>query len=449
MDFVSVGSWLLILHLLQSFMELIIRYKQLKVFEETLDVPTELVDLVPRENFELSRSYGLHKEIFQIVKVAVLDLGIGGMELHFGFLTIMWMKAEALVTIFQMNGSNEILVSLLFVLLMLGYTFIKEIPFMVYKTFILEERYGFNNQTLDFFFRDQLMTLKMKVVYITPLLCTVVIAVKIGVMKKPLMLWLFCAAFEFVALMLFPIVVMPLFDSFHPLEDEELKNSINDLGVKLNVRTDNISVLEGKIRTNHTDAFIAGFWKYTRIILYDTLLSKETDTDFQNKEVLALLVHEIGHWKKCHLYVAFLASQCVLGIFLIVFGRMHHNLCFFASLGLPAGSNPVLIGIMLSKTLIFSNVNTTFLLNALSRKMEYEADMYAKKAGYGEDLKLALIKSSMTNLTFPVYDKYYTLVFQLRPTLLQRIEYLKETDEKLLDKVEETPDELDSHNKTI
>lgn len=444
MNFASVGWWLLVLHLCQHFLELFLRYKQLKVFERTLNVPKDLVDLMPQETFELSRSYGLHKEIFEIVKLVVVDIVIGGLEIYCGMLTGMWFKAQTVVSIAQMNGNNEVLVSLVFILLMFGYAFMKEFPFLVYKTFILEEKYGFNNQTINFFISEQLMTLKLKVLYIGPLLCSIVIAVKFGIMKHPLALWSFCAIFEFVALMFFPIVVMPLFDSFHPLEDEDLKDSLRDLGMRLKVKTDNVSVMEGKIRTSHTDAFIVGFWKYTKIIIYDTLLSKKSDQDLQTSEVLAILVHEIGHWKHYHIYTAFLASQLVFGIFLLVFVKLYRNLCFFANIGLPFGSRPVLIGMMLSKYLICSNINTTFLLNSLSRKMEYDADKFAKKNGYGQQLKMALIKSSMNNLTFPVYDKHYSLVFHLQPTLLQRLDYLKDKDEGLTEypEIEETPAEL-------
>lgn len=442
MNFASVGCWILLLHLSQNFLELYLRCKQLKVFERTLDVPKDLVDFMPQDIFELSRSYGIHKEIFEIVKLVVADIVIGGMEIYCNMLTSMWFKAQIVVSILQLNGSNEVLVSLIFVLLMFGYAFLKEFPFLIYKVFVLEEKYGFNNQTMNFFVNEQLMTLKLKVLYIAPLLCSLVIAVKIGAMEHPLGLWGFCAIFEFVALMLFPIVVMPLFDSFHDLEDESLKESIRDLGSKLKVNTDNISVMVGKIRTSHTDAFIAGFWKYTKIIIYDTLLNKKTDQDLQSNELLAILAHEIGHWKHCHLYIAFLASQLVLGIFLLVFVKMYRNLCFFASLGLPFGSRPVLIGMMLSKFLICSNINTTFLLNSLSRKMEYEADKFAKENGFGKELKMALIKSSITNLTFPVYDRHYSAVLHLRPTLLQRLDYLKDKDNGLIEKIEETPEAL-------
>lgn len=439
----NLGCLLLVLHLSQCFVELFLRYRQLKVFEKTCDVPKELEEFIPQETFELSRTYGLHKEVLQVVKLVVVDILFGGAEIYYGMLAIMWIKSQAVVSVLQLNGSNELLVSLVFILLMFAYAFMKELPFSFYKTFVLEEKYGFNNQTLNFFVNEQLSTLKLKLLYLTPLLCSFVVAVKIGAIRYQLQLWLFCAIFEFVALMLFPIVVMPLFDKFHPLEDEDLKESINSLVTKLKVNTDTISVMDGKIRSRHTDAFIVGFWKYTRIIVYDTLLNKKSEKDLQNNEVVAILAHEIGHWKHCHLYIAYLASQLVLGIFLTVFGKMYRNLCLFQSLGLPYGTRPVLIGMMVSKSLICGNINTIFLLNTLSRKMEYEADSFAKKVGYGPQLKRALIKSSMTNLAFPVYDKQYSARFHLQPTLLQRLEHLKERDESLVDKIEETPEMLE------
>lgn len=436
----SVALWLLILHLFQNFTELFIRYKQLKVFEETIDIPERLVEFIPQQTFELSRLYGLHKEIIQIVRLVLVDIVLGSLEIYFGMLTLIWNKAQEIVSVLQMNGSNEVLVSLIFILLMFAYAFLKEIPFQLYKTFVLEEKYGFNNQTINFFCSEQLTSLKLKVLYLTPLLCLIVVIVKLGALNHTLCLWMLCAVLEFVALMLFPIVVMPLFDNFHPLENSNLKESINNLGAQLKINTDNISILEGKVRTTHTDAFIAGFWKYTRIVIYDSLLNKKSDKDLQDNEVLAILVHEIGHWKKYHLYIAFLASQLVFGIFLMIFGKMYRNLCFFSNLGLPFGSRPVLIGMIISKSLICGNINTTFLLNALSRKMEYEADRFAAKVGYGSLLKSALVKSTMLNLRFPVYDNDYSKRFHLQPSLLQRLHYLK--DDELFEKIEETPQEL-------
>lgn len=434
----SVGFWLLAFHLVQNLSELFLRYKQLRVFEETAEIPGELESLVTKETFELSRSYGIHKELFQIVKLVVGDIIIGGLEIYFGMLTIMWLQAQSVVAVLQMNENNEFLISVVFLLFLFTYNLIKEIPFLFYKTFILEEHFGFNNQSLKFFLSDQLMTLKMKIVYLIPLLCTLVIIVKTGAADHILGLWGICAAFEFVALMTFPIIVMPMFDNFRPMQEDSMKENIDILGDKLKINTEHIYVMEGK-RTAHSNAFIAGFWKFTRIVIYDTLLNQTSEKNLEDDEVLAIITHEIGHWKRYHLYIAFSASQLVLGIFLMVFGKMYRNLCLFVSLGYPYGTRPVLIAMILAKSLICGNINTAFLLNALSRKMEFEADKYAKQVGYGDKLMTALVKTSMANLGFPVYDKHYSARFHLQPTLLQRLDYLRVKDADFVNSTDSIP----------
>lgn len=426
MNFSSVGIWMLALHLFQNFIDLYLRYKQLQVLDETLEPPDQLAGLMTEETFELSRSYGIHKEIYNIVKLIVLDIIIGSFEIYANMLGSFWNKSQNFIEILQLNSSNEIMDSLVFMLLMFAYNFIKEIPFTLYRTFVIEGKFGFNNQTLNFFLSDQWMLLKVKVLYLTPMICSIVIIVKITGVDFIVSLWLFCAAVQFFTLMVFPVLILPLFDNIHPLEDGELKDSINALGTEFNIKTEKVWILEGKTRSAHTNAFVTGFGKFSRIVIYDTLLTQEPEKVFQNDEIVAILVHEIGHWKYYHLYVGYLAAQLVFCISFFIFAKIYKNLCFFAAIGFPFGNRSVIVAMLIARALICNNINTAFLLNSLSRKIEYEADTFAKKAGYGAELKSALIRSSIVNLVFPVCNKHYSARFNRYPTLLERVDHLSD-----------------------
>lgn len=316
-------------------------------------------------------------------------------------------------------GLDPIITGLLvFSVLYLAQT-VLSIPFDLYDTFVIEEKYGFNKTTVKTWLGDQAKGL--------------VLAALLGLPLLALLLWLFgkfenawffawlaVAVFSMAMLYLAPRYILPLFNKFEPLEDEGLKEAINAMAERCEFPLTEISVMDGSKRSSKSNAFFTGFGKNKKIALFDTLVEKQSED-----ELVAVLAHEIGHYKLKHIVkmVAFSFAQTALMFFLL--GLFLESVGLSAAFGL---AEPRVFTSFLFFGILFTPLSKilSILSHVLSRKHEFEADAYAAEVtGAGRHLIGALKKLSKDNLSNLTPHPFYSFLYHSHPPVLQRIGALR------------------------
>lgn len=348
-----------------------------------------------------------------------------------------------LVKYVGLDATSEVLVSCMFILLMNTFGTIKEIPFKIYSLFVLEERHGFNKQTAGFFVKDQIKAFIVAQAISIPIVAVIVKIVQIGGPYFFVYLWLFVGLVSLVLITIYPVYIAPLFDKFRPLEEGPLRSSIEELAVKLKFPLGQLFVVEGSKRSAHSNAYFTGLFGVKRIVLFDTLLlnkgladdstlkDDERGKGCTNEEVLAVLGHELGHWKLGHVTKNIVIMQTQLFIIFASFAFLFTWGPLYEAIGFSSGQLPVIVGFLVIVMYILAPLNfvTGICMTFLSRRFEYQADQFALDLGYAAELGDALIKLNIDNLGFPIYDHWYSAMNHSHPTLLERLSKLT-TDEK-------------------
>lgn len=395
------------------------------------------------ETFNKARVYARDKEIFGIYKSLILDVAVVSIELYMGFLAYVWQQAVDIVDMMNWDTNNEIVVSCIFVVLISLYGYLKGIPFKVYATFFLEQKHGFNKQTVGFFICDQVKGMVISNIFTVLISAAVVFIVQWGGEHFFIYLWVFSGVTSLILLTIYPIFIAPLFDKYTPLEEGELRTSIEKLAESLKFPLTKLYVVEGSKRSSHSNAYFYGLWNSKRIVLFDTLLlnkgkANEADLNPEDRgkgctkeEILAVLGHELGHWKLGHVTKNIVIMQINLLLIFFVFNYCFKYAPFYEAVGFSANVCPILVGLFIVLTYVMAPYNAIlgFCMTILSRRFEYQADEFAQKLGYSKQLSQALIKLNLDNLGFPVHDWLYSAWNHSHPTLLQRMHRIKELDE--------------------
>lgn len=301
---------------------------------------------------------------------------------------------------------------------MLAQTWIS-LPFDAWDTFGVEARYGFNKMTFGTFVSDHIKGLTLGALLGLPVAAVLVWFFQTQTWAA-LYAWLFIAAFTLLMTWLAPRVIMPLFLKFQPMEDGELKEAIFALARKLDFPVAEVSVVDGSRRSTKANAFFAGFGKTRRIALYDTLLKSHS-----TEEIVAILAHEIGHNKCKHVPVMLGLNLLEMAIMLGLLGWVLKSPEFFAAFGVhgtPVGMGLVLFG-MIYKPL---GVLTGLLGLRMSRKHEFEADAFARKAvGSSVPLVEGLKRLSRDHLAHPQPHPLTVWLHYSHPPLVERLRALQ------------------------
>lgn len=298
-------------------------------------------------------------------------------------------------------------------------------PFDIYHTFVLEKKYGFSTITWKLWLTDLVKSVLISAILMGVLLSAFMAFILYWPNSWWFWAWVFFTAFEILLLWLFPVVIAPLFNKYEPIKDEELKGKIEALLSKVGLKAKGIfQVDEGK-RSKHTNAYFTGIGKTKRIVLFDTLLASHSQD-----EILAVLAHEIGHWKKKHILkqLIFMIAASFVGFYLIFLLVNWPPL--YEAFGLY--QTPVYAGLLLV-SLYFSCIGFFFSpLGAwISRRYEREADQMANDlTGTSEPMMNALKRLAKDNLSNLHPHPWYVWFYYSHPPLLERIEYLKAMDQK-------------------
>ena len=294
-----------------------------------------------------------------------------------------------------------------------------DLPFSFYKTFFIENHYGFNRQSKLLFFKDLALSLVISLGIVSILFIVFNKIYNLYINDWWFYMWLIIIIFNVVVMYLFPLIISPLFNSFKKINDEEIISEIEDLADKTNFNISNIYVMDGSKRSNHSNAYFTGFYKNKRIVFYDTLIDLLTPN-----EIKSVLAHEIGHYVKRHIMQSMIINFFMSLLFFYIIYQIISIEAFFQELGVDRRSSSqvvILFSLLLPCILYF----ITPLFSILSRKNEYEADNYAKLYADKNDLISSLLKLSKENLGLIKSSPVYSLIYNSHPTVFERINNLK------------------------
>jgi len=292
-------------------------------------------------------------------------------------------------------------------------------PFDIYHTFVIEEKYGFNRTTPKIYITDKLKGYMLSLILGGGLLAAFVWFYDTAGSLFWLYAWVFITIFSVFMSMFYSTLIVPLFNKQTPLEEGELRNSIEDFARKVGFKLKNIYVIDGSKRTKKANAYFSGLGAKKRIVLYDTLINDHT-----NDELVGVLAHEIGHYKKKHTLKSMVISTIHTGIMLYILSLFIDNPYLSGALGAETPSFH--IGI-LAFGLLYSPISTLLGIagNMLSRYHEYEADRFAAKKFDSKPLQEALKKLSVNHLSNLRPHPAFVFVNYSHPPLLKRLEMLK------------------------
>ena len=374
-------------------------------------IPQELEDVYDTETYRKSQDYKKVNAKFSTLTSSLMLV-----------ITLLFFVLDGFAFVDQIARSisdNEIIVGLIFFgIIMLG-SDILTTPFSYYKTFIIEERFGFNKSTPKLFLADKLKGWLMTIIVGGGLLALVIWFYQISGSLFWVYAWIVFAVFALVMNMFYAKLIVPLFNKQTPLEEGSLRNKIEQYAATVGFKLNNIFVIDGSKRSTKANAYFSGFGSEKRITLYDTLIN-----DLEEDEIVAVLAHEVGHYKKNHIIVNLFASVILTGFTLWLLGIFISNSIFSEALGVAEPSFH--IG-LIAFGILYSPISgiTDFLMSILSRKFEYQADNFAKNTYAGDPLISSLKKLSRNSLSNLTPHPLYVKLHYSHPTLLQRYRNLK------------------------
>ena len=297
-----------------------------------------------------------------------------------------------------------------------------ELPLSYYRTFVIEEQYGFNKMTPAMFFTDLIKQTALGLLLGAPLLfCVLWLMEKMGE-SWWLYAWFGWIAFNLFILAIFPTWIAPLFNKFTPLEDTTLKMRIEQLMSKCGFKASGLFVMDGSRRSNHGNAYFTGFGKTKRIVFFDTLLAR-----LNPGEIEAVLAHELGHFKHRHVIKRIVISFAMSLAFLWLLGYLMEQSWFYEGLGVQVANVPSTAMALMLFFLVMPVF--IFLLQPLSsiysRKHEFEADAYAAQNSSADDLIHALVKLYQDNAATLTPDPLHSAFYDSHPPASIRVAHLQ------------------------
>jgi len=294
-----------------------------------------------------------------------------------------------------------------------------ETPFNIYKTFVIEARFGFNHMTLKLYLLDMLKGLLVGAALGLPLLIGVLWLMDSMGAYWWLYVWGAWMAFNLLILFIYPTFIAPLFNKFTPLQDEAMKTRIEALLQKCGFTTSGLFVMDGSKRSAHGNAYFTGFGKTKRIVFFDTLLER-----LSINEIEAVLAHELGHFKHRHVVKRIVLTFAMSLGFLWLLGMLMQNDWFYQGLGISTPSTALALLLFFMVMPVFSFFISP-LMSAWSRKHEFEADAYAASQTAAGDLVNALVKLYQDNAATLTPDPLYSKFYDSHPPAAVRIANLQ------------------------
>ena len=379
------------------------------------ELPPEFAGFYDREKYARSQAYtrehtraALTQNTIEIV-VSLAFILLGGFNM-------VDKMARSLV-------SGPIPTGLVFMFALALLSGVLSLPFGIFRTFVIEARYGFNKTTIKTFVLDRLKSIALMIVLGAPLIALVLWLFGTAGKSAWWMVWIAVILFQLFLTYLAPVVIMPWFNAYVPLEDSELKTRIESYVRKQGFKIKGVFKMDGSKRSTKANAFFAGFGRYRRIALYDTLIEKHSPD-----ELLTILAHEVGHFKLGHIPRMMIASFLQAGFLLCLLSFFIGNPRLFAAFGMEHISiyaSLVFFGFLYSPLSVLLSIA----MNCMSRRHEFAADRYSvRTTGQAGTFITALKRLSVDNLSNLTPHPLKVFIEYSHPPVLQRIEALSISD---------------------
>ena len=375
------------------------------------EIPEILNDVYENEAYLKSQAYKKENAKFSSITssftfvLTILFLFLDGFKFLDGFV--------------RQISSNEIVVTLLFFgVIMIGLDIITT-PFSYYRTFIIEEKFGFNKTTNKIFWLD-----KIKGWFLTVIVGGIILGAITWFYQQTgesfwVYTWILISLFSVFVNFFYSKLIVPIFNKQTPLENGSLKNAIENYAKSVGFQLSNISVIDGSKRSTKANAYFSGFRTQKRITLYDTLIN-----DLDEDEIVAVLAHEVGHYKRKHIIFNLISSTLITGLTLFILSLFIGSPILSNALGVE---NPSFHIGLIAFGILYSPISeiTGLFMNYVSRKFEYQADNFVKETFSAEPLISSLKKLSKNSLSYLTPHPLYVKIHYSHPTLYQRVENLR------------------------
>lgn len=375
-------------------------------------LPDEFADVLDQELYAGSQNYTRTTTRFGLLQnsimtpVTILFILLGGFN---------WIDSLA-----RSMGHGTIITGLIFTGLLMFFSGIASLPFSIYSTFVIEERFGFNKTTVTTFILDIIKSVALGILIGGPVLALILWFFETGGPLAWLYCWLIVMGFVLIMQFLAPVVIMPLFNKFTPLEEGELKESITAYAKNQAFKMKGIYTMDGSKRSTKLNAFFTGLGKFRRIVFFDTLIEK-----LSPYEIVAVLAHEMGHYKKKHIFKMMAASILQMGIMFYILSLFLNNQGLFAAFGmehLSIYASLIFFGFLYAPISMLLAIAGNF----FSRRHEYAADAYAASStARPQDLVNGLKKLSVSNLANLTPHPLHVFLNYSHPPVLARIHALQ------------------------
>ena len=375
------------------------------------DLPDELADVYDKEDYEKSQAYKATNYRFGIWS-SLFSLSLTLAFLFFdGF--------EYVDSLARSFSNHPILIALIFFGIIMIASDIITTPFAYYKTFVIEEKFGFNKTTIKTFILDKIKGLIMMAIIGGGIIALIIWFYQLTRDQFWLYAWGLVTLFTVFMNMFYSKLIVPLFNKQTPLEEGDLRNKISEYATSVGFSLNKIFIIDGSKRSTKANAYFSGFGREKRVTLYDTLVN-----DLDDEEIVAVLAHEVGHYKRRHIIFNLISSILLTGLTLFILSIFISNPLLSNAIGVEIPSFHVGL---IAFGLLYSPISeiTGLIMNYVSRVFEYQADNYAKTTYKAEPLISSLKKLSKNSLSNLTPHKAYVFMHYSHPTLLDRIRNLR------------------------
>lgn len=401
---------ILIFYISFFILDFIVDVLNINYLKET--IPEEFSDVYDSEKYKKSQRYLKEKTRFGLIQ-STFSLCV--------FLPFILLGGFNVVDVFVRGfGFSNAVTGVVYMLSLIFANQILSLPFSIYHTFVIEEKYGFNKTTVKTFVIDLFKGIFISMLIGVPILFAVLWFFEFTGSYAWLICWGFLTVVQLILTFLAPTLIMPLFNKFTPLEDGELKNAIQSYAKKHSFGLDGVFTMDGSKRSSKSNAFFTGFGKFRRIVLFDTLIEKHTVN-----ELLVVLAHEMGHFKKHHITKHIMFSILTSGVSFYILSFFINNPSLAAGFKMDSVSiytSLIFFSFLMSPLQSVLGIVTQY----ISRKNEFEADAFAvETTGLADDMISALKKLSVDNLSNLTPHPLKVFIEYSHPPVLERIKALK------------------------
>ncbi len=379
--------------------------------------PNGLEDIYDSQEYKKSQEYTLTRSKFSLVVnlTQIIAMMIFWFSGGFNFVD----------QIIRTLEFNEIINGILFIFILSGLSMLLSLPFDLYGTFVIEEKFGFNKMTLSTYITDTIKSLILSITIGAPLIAGILFFFGYSGAFAWIYAWIFIIIISLIIQVIAPIWIMPIFNKFTPLEDSELRNLIIEYTKSVNFTFGNIFVIDGSKRSNHSNAFFTGFGKTKRIALFDTLIDQ-----LNEQEIVSVIAHEVGHSKKKHIITSTILSIINTGVMFFLLSLFIENSLLFEAFYMKEVS---IYASIIFFGLLFTPINLILspVLQFISRKNEYQADKWSVETTKDKNYLISglkkLAEKNLSNLS-----PHPLLVFfqYSHPPIIDRIKAINLLKEK-------------------